>query len=983
MQSRLFINKRISSLYVLILLNIVSCTLKETISETPVNSGTDVIIFEHDTTPSYTAPAVSESIKVEFSSSSSWRVDVQTTKADVAWCKVEPMQGTAGKSAINIYLTDNDSELARECQVLLMSEGKILATIPVKQNGLTIEDKQKSVLLELYIATGGDNWVKNTNWNTEAPLNQWYGISTDADGFVTTINLKDNNLDGTLPKSLVELVNLKNLLLSDNNISGPIPDALLKSELWKDTWGDIIFNNNVTLAEFLDYKVPIPEEIFKEQHNISTPPAMILQWDPRKGEKTEEEYRKYLEYIDSLVSYNLGGVPIIGRCIGISEEELADSVLSIGIPWTNYVSDKYYPISTNDFPACVICDENGTIVDTNLLWDKESAPKNSSSNGKKKHLNYLDFLMYLLEQISNIINTNFPGSTPFSISLICPDVFEFPASLYSTDWSIFDRISYISPQQVNPSLIECKAVSYLSWLKFTGEQIIVSGNPSVNSRSGNIIVSLYYNGHLYDHANIRITQTGAVFSLKSQENISEFDLLEGINLSGQSGWGFTPYPSSEIINFNCNVNDVLVDQSILQGTNYREEGALPSIESTLSNGTLSSVITYSSNRSILFRGSILNYIPYVYVVTDWNDLANSIQPKAIDDGTGHVLHIPIVTIQTPVYISAEYDRYIAEPIAAENSKYPGYNQLMAYSNLSSRTIASDYVRIYSNVSWSDKDVSFSDESWQYKVVNPVSFNGDGKTIQSFDFEVYVNDYLKYKVYESYLSRDIYRPQELYPSRATSLWLNVDLHDGKAPVVVGAADVIQAGIPVFEFTTFDSSTCTAGEYYYEGKQYKFENQLSFSFKIHLDNIASYFCSDPTLVFEGENLKKSFLVSKYGSVFNGTLYSNNESGRFVTDAYFKMSTGVTVYAVKPWYIEASVYRGSSSPSFLSMNQNIIPEDKPSEKRNIPKLDSTIPLYTPENYDATLVEQSINNADFQAYRNIKTSPTIKSTISKYNKR
>ena len=63
-------------------------------------------------------------------------------------------------------------------------------------------DPQWDALSALYDGTGGPNWKNKTNWLSFAPLGEWYGVTTDADGRVTELNLEDNNLSGTVPLAL-------------------------------------------------------------------------------------------------------------------------------------------------------------------------------------------------------------------------------------------------------------------------------------------------------------------------------------------------------------------------------------------------------------------------------------------------------------------------------------------------------------------------------------------------------------------------------------------------------------------------------------------------------------------------------------------------------------------------------------------------------------------------------------------------------------
>ena len=84
----------------------------------------------------------------------------------------------------------------------------------------------REVLEVLYDGTGGPGWTNRRNWTTSAPLDQWYGVTTNADGRVVSVELGDNGLAGPIPASLGHLASLKSLWLSGNDLTGPIPAEL-------------------------------------------------------------------------------------------------------------------------------------------------------------------------------------------------------------------------------------------------------------------------------------------------------------------------------------------------------------------------------------------------------------------------------------------------------------------------------------------------------------------------------------------------------------------------------------------------------------------------------------------------------------------------------------------------------------------------------------------------------------------------------------
>ena len=82
---------------------------------------------------------------------------------------------------------------------------------------------ERAVLIALYRATDGPNWAENGNWVSDAPIGEWHGVTTDAGGRVTKIELGSNWLSGSLPVELGRLSELRVLDFGDNRLAGPIP----------------------------------------------------------------------------------------------------------------------------------------------------------------------------------------------------------------------------------------------------------------------------------------------------------------------------------------------------------------------------------------------------------------------------------------------------------------------------------------------------------------------------------------------------------------------------------------------------------------------------------------------------------------------------------------------------------------------------------------------------------------------------------------
>ena len=72
------------------------------------------------------------------------------------------------------------------------------------------------VLTELYHALGGSNWVRRGGWLSEESLDQWAGVTVDAEGMVVGLDLAANGVVGDLPHELSYLSALTRLDLSGN-----------------------------------------------------------------------------------------------------------------------------------------------------------------------------------------------------------------------------------------------------------------------------------------------------------------------------------------------------------------------------------------------------------------------------------------------------------------------------------------------------------------------------------------------------------------------------------------------------------------------------------------------------------------------------------------------------------------------------------------------------------------------------------------------
>ncbi|WP_179320645.1 T9SS type A sorting domain-containing protein [Winogradskyella helgolandensis] len=116
---------------------------------------------------------------------------------------------------------------------------------------------ERQTLIDLYNATDGPNWTTNTNWNTDAFVETWHGV-TVVDGHVTDIALSNNGLLGTLPTSVTNLIELSAIAIANNELYGEIPDFSVLPNLE----GFILYNNNFSFQDL--------EAHFTENSTLST-----------------------------------------------------------------------------------------------------------------------------------------------------------------------------------------------------------------------------------------------------------------------------------------------------------------------------------------------------------------------------------------------------------------------------------------------------------------------------------------------------------------------------------------------------------------------------------------------------------------------------------------------------------------------------------------------------------------------------------------
>ena len=87
--------------------------------------------------------------------------------------------------------------------------------------------RDQKALGDVYLSTDGPNWTNKTNWLIgSTDISNWHGVTVGDDGRVTGLDLRSNNLLGSLQRSTARLGSLSSLNLRDNAIMGCLPAGL-------------------------------------------------------------------------------------------------------------------------------------------------------------------------------------------------------------------------------------------------------------------------------------------------------------------------------------------------------------------------------------------------------------------------------------------------------------------------------------------------------------------------------------------------------------------------------------------------------------------------------------------------------------------------------------------------------------------------------------------------------------------------------------
>lgn len=128
-------------------------------------------------------------------------------------------------------------------------------------------EEQMEALEILYKTTNGKQWRDNTNWLSNKPINEWYGVNTGILGnYVISLQISDNNLSGEMPSELSKLMPHISSFpyfgssyqgqfdLENNYLYGKIPESVKHHPSWNTVgWQTVIQNGSADDSGLFEY----------------------------------------------------------------------------------------------------------------------------------------------------------------------------------------------------------------------------------------------------------------------------------------------------------------------------------------------------------------------------------------------------------------------------------------------------------------------------------------------------------------------------------------------------------------------------------------------------------------------------------------------------------------------------------------------------------------------------------------------------------
>ncbi|MDD4492607.1 MAG: BACON domain-containing carbohydrate-binding protein, partial [Bacteroidales bacterium] len=151
------------------------------------------------------------------------------------WISVS--QTKALKDTVITFQLKTNGGFNRKGTVRFVSKDGVSDTLDIVQDGV------KTILMDFYNSTGGNNWIRKDKWGSSLPVGEWYGVDVSGD-IPVSIFLYNNNLTGTIPDSFSKLVNLRVINFFGNRLSGDLERLINNLSGMKQLSMLSLFTNN-------------------------------------------------------------------------------------------------------------------------------------------------------------------------------------------------------------------------------------------------------------------------------------------------------------------------------------------------------------------------------------------------------------------------------------------------------------------------------------------------------------------------------------------------------------------------------------------------------------------------------------------------------------------------------------------------------------------------------------------------------------------
>jgi len=101
------------------------------------------------------------------------------------------------------------------------------AVVAGAQPGQVVPSEERSALLAVFGATGGEHWKDKTGWGAAPGTEcEWYGVEC-INSHVMSLSLQENGLSGRIPVEALDLKSLERAWLWGNKLTA-VPEAWLE-----------------------------------------------------------------------------------------------------------------------------------------------------------------------------------------------------------------------------------------------------------------------------------------------------------------------------------------------------------------------------------------------------------------------------------------------------------------------------------------------------------------------------------------------------------------------------------------------------------------------------------------------------------------------------------------------------------------------------------------------------------------------------------